>query len=154
MLKEGLDPQPRLLAERLSVSESEIISVDQHMRAPAISLHTPIGEEGNRNLADIVPDETTEGPETRVVRGQLSSVLQRTLEKFASTLSDDREKAIWAERLLAADPVSLSVLGERYGVSKERVRQLEVRIRNDLKHFLQRELGEEVAFEFNLPDGR
>lgn len=152
LLKEGLDPQPKLLAQRLSVSESEIISVDQHLRAPALSLHAPIGEDGSRALADIVPDESHEGPETEVVKGQLSSVLQRTLDRFAATLQDDRERAIWQERLLAQDPVSLSVLGERYGVSKERIRQLEVRLRTMLKGYLRRELGEDVALEFNTPD--
>jgi len=149
LLKEGIDPKPKLLAERLSVPESEIISVDQHLRAPALSLHAPIGEDGSRALADVVPDESTPGPEVEVERSELSSVLQKTLAKFADTLEDDRERAIWNERLLAQDPVSLSVLGERYGVSKERIRQLEVRLRTLLKSFLRRELGEDVALEFN-----
>ncbi len=54
---------------------------------------------------------------------------------------------------MAQDPVSLSVLGERFGVSKERIRQIEVRIRSQLLTFLKRELGEDIDFEFSPRDG-
>lgn len=150
LLKEGLTPRPRLIAERLSVPESEVIAVDQHMRAPAMSIHTPLGDGEGRSLVDVMADEEVEGPESDVVRGQLNTVIRRTLDAFAESLQDERERAIWQERLVAAEPVSLSLLGERFGVSKERIRQLEVRIRNQLKAFLRKELGEEIDFEFTM----
>ena len=76
-----------------------------------------------------------------------------TLEAFAHTLKDEREVTIWYERLVAEDPVSLAKLGERYGVSKERIRQVEARIKRRLKIHLRRELGDEIDFEFNVPAG-
>ena len=148
LLKEGLEPRPKLLAERLSVPESEIIAVDQHMRAPPLSLHAPLGDGDGRSLADVMPDEDIEGPETNVMKGQLREVIRKKLDLFAETLQGDRERAIWFRRLIANEPVSLSVLGERYGVSKERIRQVEVRIRAELKAFLKKELGDEIDFEF------
>ncbi|MFH1469511.1 MAG: sigma-70 family RNA polymerase sigma factor [Pseudomonadota bacterium] len=148
LIKEGLQPKTRLIAERLSVSESEVIAVDRHMRAPAMSLDAPLSDGEGRALVDVMPDEDVLGPETDVVRGQLQDVVRQKLALFAESLHDVRELAIWNERLMAYEPESLSALGERFGVSKERIRQLEVRIRKNLKVFLKRELGEEIDFEF------
>lgn len=151
IIKEGLNPQPKLLAERLSVSESEILAVDQHLRAPALSLQSPVGAEDKRQLQETMADEESANPETVTVRTQLMDVIKSTMARFEETLEDDRERAIWRERLLAHEPVSLSVLGERFAVSKERIRQLEVRIRTQLKNYLRRELGDEVDLELIAP---
>ncbi len=148
LIKEGLQPKTRLIAERLSVPESEVIAVDRHMRAPAMSIDAPLSEGEGRALVDIMPDEDMVGPETNVVRGQLQDVVKQKLEIFSQTLHDERELAIWHERLVAHEPLSLSALGERFGVSKERIRQLEVRIRRNLKNYLRKEMGDEIDFEF------
>ena len=147
LIKEGLQPKTRLIAERLSVPESEVIAVDRHMRAPARSIDAPMADGEGRALVDVMPDEDVVGPETDVVRGQFHEIVRQKLALFAETLHDERELAIWNGRLMAAEPESLSALGERFGVSKERIRQLEVRIRKNLKVFLRRELGEEIDFE-------
>ncbi len=152
MLREGVHASAQQLAERLEVPESEVIAVDQHMRAPAMSLHAPVGGEDGRSLAEIVPDNETSGPEERVAGGQLGALVRGKLKQFATTLEDERERAIWVERLVAPEPASLSDLGERYDVSKERIRQIEVRIKRRLRTWLQQELGEEIDFEFDVPD--
>jgi RNA polymerase sigma-32 factor len=152
LLREGVQASPQLLAQRLDVPESEIIAVDQHMRAPAMSLHAPVGGEDGRSLAEIVPDDDNIGPEERVAESQLGALVQDKLKAFAATLEDERERAIWAERLVASEPASLSDLGDRYDVSKERIRQIEVRIKRRLKSYLQQELGEEIDFEFDVPE--
>jgi RNA polymerase sigma-32 factor len=151
LIKEGLQPKTKLIAERLSVSEKEVIAVDRHMRAPAMSIDAPMGDGEGRALVDIMPDEDASGPENNVLRGQLYEVVVQKLDVFAQTLHDERELAIWHERLVAHEPLSLSALGERFGVSKERIRQLEVRIRKNLKVFLRKEMGEEIDFEFTVP---
>ncbi len=150
LIKEGLQPKTRLIAERLSVSEAEVIAVDRHMRAPALSIDAPLGEGEGRTLMDVMPDEATAGPESDVMRGQLNEVVKQKLDAFAETLSDERELAIWHERLVAHEPLSLSALGQRFGVSKERIRQLEVRLRKHLKVYLRKELGSEIDFEFTV----
>jgi RNA polymerase sigma-32 factor len=152
LLREGVQASAQQLAARLEVPESEVIAVDQHMRAPAMSLHAPVGGEDGRSLAEIVPDNDASGPEDKVAESQLGALVQEKLRAFEQTLEDERERAIWVERLVANEPASLSDLGERYDVSKERIRQIEVRIKRRLKTYLQQELGEEIDFEFDVPE--
>ncbi len=155
LVQEGLSPSPKMLAERLGVAESEVNAVDQHMRAPALSLHGPAGEdEGGRTLAEVVPEKGTVDPETSAASHELGAIVKEKLETFALTLQDDREREIWVRRMVAGDPVSLSDLGDEFGVSKERIRQVEARIKKRLKAYLEEELGEEIAFEFQVPGDR
>lgn len=155
LLREGQPATVAQLAERLSVPESEIIAVDQHMRAPAMSLNAPAsGDPEGRTLGELVPDEASDDPETAMASTELGGIVREKLSAFAATLEDERERAIWRERLVASEPASLSDLGDRYDVSKERIRQIEVRVKKRLKQYLQQELGEEIAFEFAVPDDR
>jgi len=147
----GIKPTSRALSEALDVPEQEVINVDQHMRAPAMSLHAPAGGEEGRELSEVIPDKVAIGPETQAARDELGNQVATQLSAFAETLRDDREREIWTARLVAEDPVSLAVLGERYSVSKERIRQIEARIRKRLKLHLQQTLGEELDFEFDVP---
>lgn len=153
LLREGQPATVAQLAERLSVPESEIIAVDQHMRAPAMSLNAPAsGDPEGRTLGELVPDDEAADPESAMASTELGGIVREKLNAFAATLEDERERAIWRERLVASEPASLSDLGDRYDVSKERIRQIEVRVKKRLKLYLQQELGEEIAFEFAVPD--
>jgi RNA polymerase sigma-32 factor len=147
----GIKPTSRALSEALEVPEEEIINVDQHMRAPAMSIHAPASGEEGRELSEVIPDKIDVGPEVHAARGELGAQVASELSAFAETLRDDREREIWTDRLVAEDPVSLAVLGERYGVSKERIRQIEARIRKRLKLHLKQTLGDELDFEFDVP---
>jgi RNA polymerase sigma-32 factor len=147
----GITPSSKALAEALDVPEQEIINVDQHMRAPAMSLHAPARGEDGRSLSEIIPDHGNIGPEEDAARGELGAQIQAELDIFSVGLRDDRERSIWNERLVAEDPISLARLGERYGVSKERIRQIEARIRKRLKAHLTAAMGDELDFEFDVP---
>lgn len=147
----GIKPTSRALAEALDVPEEEVVNVDQHMRAPAMSIHAPVGSEDGRELSEMIPDEVQVGPETRAARNEMGEQVTAQLSAFAKTLRDDRETAIWYERLVCEEPVSLAELGERFEVSKERIRQIEARIRKRLKQHLSQTLGAEIAFEFDVP---
>ncbi|MCB9677333.1 MAG: sigma-70 family RNA polymerase sigma factor [Alphaproteobacteria bacterium] len=153
MLEEGKSATPEALAERLGVKPEDVADVDQHMRAPALSLHAPAGDDADgRTLSEVVPEKIENNPEDQTARSELGSIVHEKLAEFAEGLKDERERAIWERRLVATDPESLSVLGDEFGVSKERVRQLEARIKKRLKAFLETELGDEIAFEFSAPD--
>ncbi|MBW1877970.1 MAG: sigma-70 family RNA polymerase sigma factor [Deltaproteobacteria bacterium] len=154
LLQEGVDPSPKLLAQRLGVKEAEVNAVDQHMRAPALSLHGPAGaeEEDGRTLGEVVPEIVPQDPEDQASKSELGALIKEKLATFADTLSDEREHDIWRSRMVATDPDSLSAIGERWEVSKERIRQLEVRIKKRLKAYLEDEIGDEIAFEFDIPD--
>ncbi len=153
LLQEGINASPKLLAERLGVTEADVNAVDQHMRAPALSLHGPAGDdEGGRTLAEVVPERSTPDAESQTSSSELGAIVKDKLATFAATLTDEREQQIWRSRMVAADPVSLSELGENFGVSKERIRQVEARIKKRLKEYLEQELGDEIAFEFQVPE--
>lgn len=137
LMREGIVPSTRLLADRLDVSETDVHDVDQHMRAPALSFHAPTGDEDGRPLAETVPEDVPHNPEWSAARAQYHDVVRERLDAFAAAhITDDRSKQIWERRIRAADPASLSSLGKDFGVSKERVRQLEARIIGKLKTFL------------------
>lgn len=153
LIEEGIDPTESRLAERLGVAPAEIRAVDQHMRAPALSLHAPTGEdEEGRTLAEIVPEGVPNNPEDSAGRNELGSMIKGHLDTFAETITDPRERLIWERRMVAPEPESLSTLGDEFAVSKERVRQIEARMRKRLKAFLEERLGDEIAFEFDVPD--
>ena len=154
LLKAGVEPTPRLLADNLGVSEKDLNDFDQHMRAPALSFDAPVGDGAlGRPLSETVAEESPQNPEDQAARGELGTRVRDKLNHFFKTsIVDEREQVIWKERMVADDPVSLSRLGERFGVSKERVRQLEARLKKRLKQFLENELGDEIDFEFEVPD--
>jgi len=154
LLQEGIEPSPKLLAQRLGVKEAEVNAVDQHMRAPALSLHGPAGvdEADGRTLGEVVPEIDPQDPEDLAAKSELGALMKEKLAAFAETLTDERERDIWHTRMVATDPESLSAIGERWEVSKERIRQLEVRIKKRLKTYLEQEMGDEIAFEFEVPE--
>jgi len=151
LVRAGVDPSARQIAENLGVSEKEVHAVDQHMRAPALSLHAPTGDsEDGRSLSEMVPESEPDDPEDNAARTELSGIVQEKLRAFADEhLRDEREQTIWRERMVATDPKSLASLGEQYGVSKERIRQVEARMKKRLKQYLEDELGDEIDFEFS-----
>ena len=151
LIQAGVQPSTLALAEALNVPEQEVINVHQHLSAPALSLHSPIGGEG-RVLDEMVSDKNSRDPETLTASGEVGSIVKEKLNIFSTTLKDDREHAIWDRRMTSNDPESLSSLGKHFGVSKERIRQIEERIKGRLKVYLTQELGEEIAFEFDVPE--
>lgn len=154
LIQEGVNPTHKVLAERLGVAESEVDAVDLHMRAPALSLHGPAGDNTDgRSLAEVVPEKNAITPETDAARNEFGAMVKERLATFQTTLADDRERTIWSDRLVSLNPKSLSELGEIFGVSKERIRQVEARIKKRLRAYLESELGDEINFEFNIaPD--
>jgi len=151
LIKAGIQPSTLALAKALDVPEHEVINVDRHLSAPALSLHAPAGGKEGRALSEAVADPSAFDPEERAGNLELGGMVKTHLDTFATTLKDHREEAIWNERLTSVDPLSLSELGRRFGVSKERVRQLEVRLKRRLKAHLKREMGDEIDFDFELP---
>ena len=122
--------------------------VDQHLRAPALSLHAPAGDEQDgRTLSEVVPEKNPNNPEDNAARSEFGGLVQDKLAAFAATLTDERDQVIWERRMIATDPESLSALGDEFGVSKERIRQLEARMKKRLKAYLESELGDAIEFE-------
>lgn len=150
---QGIDPTTKLLAQRLGVTEVDVQDVDQHMRAPALSFDAPVGgESSERHLSEVVSNQDELDPEEKSAQQMMGSKIKQLLSEFQGTITDKREVEIWSRRMVSVDPVSLSQLGVEYGVSKERIRQVESRIKKRLKAYLLKELGSEIEFEFLVPD--
>lgn len=145
--QDGIEATPLRLAERLGVSVEDVKQLAPILDHRAISLDVPLhGDEDGRTRGDALADGDAITPEAAAGGGEMQHLLQKAFGRFRATL-DERDQAIWDDRLQSEDPLRLEDLGDRFGVSKERVRQLEVRIKKQLKTFLERELGEEVIIE-------
>ena len=141
LLNEGLDPGPILLAERLGVQESEVREMDMRLSAGReMSLDAPIGPDSDQSQISLLPSPD-EGAESFLAGLEMHDLLKKKLDLFKESL-DNRELLILNKRLLAEDPVTLQEIGEDFGVSRERVRQLEERLKKRLAVFLRKEMPE------------
>ena len=140
----------RMLADALDVDESEVIAAETFKQQP-LSLTAPRGGDDERSLSDTIATND-EGAEAAVGRVELMAQVDEKMRAFSESLTDERERVIWRERLIAEEPVALADLGERFGISRERIRQLESRIKDRLRTFLTDELGEELQLDFTLRD--
>jgi RNA polymerase sigma-32 factor len=147
LLAMGVTPGAKLLAEKLDVTEQDVQEMSARLDSPEISLDaTPPGSD-QPALKDSLRSGAA-GPEMDVSEQEIRARISAALAKFADTLADERERTIWAERLVAEDPVTLQDIGSRFGVSRERARQLEERLKKRARDFLQKELGGDVRLEF------
>lgn len=136
----GFSPEPKLLAQSLNVKEDEVVEMEQRLSHRDLSTDVPVGEDEAVTLLNFIPD-TKHTPEESVADAQYSRTVKEKLEEFAKTLKD-KELVIFRERLLNEEPLTLREIGERYGISRERVRQIEERLKKRLKTYLAKELKE------------
>ena len=137
---EGVTPGPKLLAQRLNVKEDEIVEMEQRLASRDLSVDVPLGENDEATLLHFLPDDK-QSPEEQFAETQYQNLLRDKMESFAGTLKD-KELVIYRERLLNEEPVTLREIGEKYGISRERVRQIEERVKRKLKTFLSKEMAD------------
>jgi RNA polymerase sigma-32 factor len=139
---QGVQATPKLLAARLDVSESDVVEAEKVLAARDASLDQPLTAEGSATLADVLADDGADA-EQRVIAEDLQERTRRALEEFRATLSE-RDRAILDQRLGALDESTLQELGDRFGVTREAMRQAEVKLRQRLAAFLRDRLGDDV----------
>jgi len=144
LIKAGIDPSAENIAKELDVSPEEVVEMEKRMAAPDASLDAPLSadDEGGRTRLDSLEDDADD-PEHEVSSDQFKHLLQDKLRVFGATL-EGRELEIFRDRLISDEPVTLQDLGDRWGVSRERARQLEKRMVLRLRTYLQAELGDAV----------
>jgi len=135
---EGLTPGPKLLAQRLNVKEDEVVEMEQRLGSRDLSVDMPIGDDEEATLLHFLPDQK-ESPEEQIAESQYQHLLREKMEEFAEGLKD-KELVIFRERLLNEEPLTLREIGEKYDISRERVRQIEERVKRKLKTYLSKEL--------------
>jgi RNA polymerase sigma-32 factor len=132
--RQGLIPTPPLLARALQVRESDVIEMGVRMAGRESSIDAPLQDGEKGTLADLIPAEGPMLDDLLAANQERASVL-RELDTFSSTL-EGRDITIWNRRIVAESPETLQQLGEHFGVSRERARQLEARIKTRLAKFL------------------
>ena len=113
------------ISEHLNVSEAEVVSMNRRIAGPNNSLNAPLREEGDGEWQDWLVDDTTD-QEQRLAENQELTNRRHLLGSALDGLKE-REREIFFERRLKDDPSTLDLLSRRYGISRERVRQIEVR---------------------------
>ncbi len=136
--REGFAPDSKLLADRLNVRERDVIEMDQRLGNWELSLDQPIGPEQDGTLMDVLPAHEQPADE-QLADTQLKALFRRKLAEFITTL-DEREEDILRNRILSETPLTLEDMGAKYGITKERTRQLEARIIKRLRDFIKKDV--------------
>ncbi len=137
---QGFRPEPKLLAQRMGVKESEVREMQDRMSQSEVSLDQPSGQSEDVALVEVLPDDS-HNPEEAAAAGEWRNFARERVEEFAATLKD-KELEIFHQRLLTEDPATLQEIGERFGISRERVRQIETRLKNRLRDFIRGKAAE------------
>jgi len=112
------------IATELNVSETDVVNMNRRMGGRDSSLNTPVGESGTE-IIELLPDDVDDQETGLAKREEMSK--GRKLIAGALEHLNEREREIFVERRLRDDPLTLEELGARYGVSRERIRQIEVK---------------------------
>jgi len=130
---EGFEITPKLIARRLEVKPSEVVEMEQRMSARDVSVDAPLGPGEEGTMLDFLPSEQT--TEDAVADALYKQAVSERMREFGKTLSG-KDRTIFEERLLTEEPKTLQEIGEIYGISRERVRQIEERLKRRLRDFL------------------
>jgi RNA polymerase sigma-32 factor len=136
---QGIRPDTKLLAENMGVSEKTVMTMDQRLSSTGgeVSIDAPSSHNDSSNfsaLSNILADEA-EGPEEQVAMSNDLKILQDHLKDYLKGLKD-RDRDIFTKRLLQDIPPSLQEIADEYGVSRERIRQIEERLLKNLKVYM------------------
>ncbi len=149
--KQGFQVEAKHLAAALDVTEQEVIEMERRLNAAETSLDAPMrsDEQGDRTQGDFVRAAPSSRPDLQVEAGEFGSILKDKLHAFGATLRD-RDLEIFRDRLLNDEPATLVQIAERFGVTRERVRQIEERLKKRLRQYLMSELGDGVQIDDTL----
>jgi RNA polymerase sigma-32 factor len=140
----GIEPTAAEIAKRLSVEEKEVVDMDHRLSSGEASLDAPVGDMEGRTIprVELLPSAGV-SPDIAFEAREMGSIVHEQLAKFRETLKG-KDMIIFDKRMVAEEPLTLQELGNEFGVSRERVRQLEARLHAKLRVYLQDELGDAV----------
>ena len=144
LLARGVEPTPRLLAENLRVEEKDVEEMSMRMGSEDVSLDAPArsDEETAQTRLDRL-QVAAPGPDDRIGDEELRRLFRKKLEAFRATITDEREQAIFDQRLLPPDgtePLTLQEIGQTFRLTRERARQIEVKLTGRLREYLKAEI--------------
>jgi RNA polymerase sigma-32 factor len=135
---QGIEASPKLLSHRLDVKESEIIEMDQRLNSWEISLDSPLKEDSEDTHKSFLPSDDLP-VDDQIADQEAKSILHDKLMLFREQLKG-KEAVIFDNRLLTEDPMTLQEIGDKFGISRERVRQIESRLKKKLKSYLEEKI--------------
>jgi RNA polymerase sigma-32 factor len=149
LIDQGFDPKPKLLSEKLGVTEKEIVDMDQRLDSWDISLDAPLKEDSDSERIDFISTETSSA-EDQLAKKEIENLLYRKIEGFKKLLTP-REMEIFESRVFSDSPATLQEIGDRYGISRERIRQVEKNIVKKMREYFKNELPDFASYlEDNL----
>jgi RNA polymerase sigma-32 factor len=145
----GLEPEPKLIAEKLGVREPEVIDLQQRLSQGDLSTDAPArrDEPGGASFGESLASRD-ESVDDAVAEQDMRRTLREHIERFAVGL-DARDQKILRERILSEDPRTLQEIGDELKLTRERVRQLEKKLVDGLRDYMKANL---VDFEYWAPE--
>ena len=151
LIDEGFDPKPKLLSRRLGVSEREIVDMDQRLDGWDVSLDAPLKDDSDTERIEFLGADV-ESTEDRVAKKEMEALLHNKISEFKKMMTS-RELDIFEQRIFSDSPATLQEIGDRYGISRERVRQVEKNIIKKMREFFKREIPDFDMYEgVGMPD--
>lgn len=147
LIDQGFDPKPKLLSERLGVSEREIVDMDKRLDGWDVSLDAPLKEDSYTERIEFLSEE---GPslDDALAKKEMESLLHTKVTEFRKQMTE-REKEIFDQRIFSDSPATLQEIGDRYGISRERVRQVEKNIVKRMRDYFKEEIPDFDAYTEN-----
>jgi RNA polymerase sigma-32 factor len=149
--REGFSPDPKLIAERLGVKETEVVEMEQRLSARDLSVDAPMGD-GDGDDASML--DFLAGPERTsdtVADQEYHQLVREKAAEFKKTLGG-KDLVIYERRLEAlirdVEPATLQEIGDDYGITRERVRQIEARLKKKLGAYLKEQIPDIRDIEF------
>jgi RNA polymerase sigma-32 factor len=150
LIEQGFAPETKLLSSRLGVSEQEVRDMDLRLDGWDVSLDEPLKSDSDTERGDFFSSEA-ESVESQVARKEVETLLREKLRDFKKQLSE-RELDIFQRRIFTDTPDTLQEIGDKYEISRERVRQLEKNIVKKMRVFFEKEIPDFAAYEFPEED--
>ena len=147
--KLGFRAGPAQLAKALGTEEEKIIEMEQRLGDWEPSLDQPVGDDWKETRGDMMTADK-EFFDLKIADNELQKLFNKKLEGFMSQISE-KELKILEKRILSEAPQTLMEIGKEYGITKERVRQIESRLKNKIREYMKEEISDfndlDAAFE-------
>ncbi len=134
---QGFEVTPKLLAERLNVTEQDVVEMDRRLGNDEVSIDAPLHQDegGRATRADRMLPSSMMPADERLGNEELSRLFKEKLAAFSKTLNE-KERYIFEKRLISDEPLTLQDIGSHYGVSRERARQLEAALIHRMREYM------------------
>ena len=157
LLSQGFEAAPKLLAERLDVTEQDVREMDQRLSNDEFSIDAPVlgAEDETRQTHGDRLVQSGAPVDEQLADKELRRIFKEKLEEFGKTLTAEKDKYLFENRIAPRDdrePMTLQKIGDLWGVTRERARQLEARLTDRLREYLRRELPDFGQLSVNPPE--